>query len=280
MTVNSRILNGPVRAGARQNLIMTMPKIFGVGLSKTGTSSLGMALGKLGFKNCDMCAKLWPCLTTGTYWTGSGPDSGSIAGSIKEALLNTQSTTDLPGALFFDELLSVYPDARFIMTTRHLMPWITSARRQFRTRTQSEDLLLNRNGAYSAAYWHDHLYPKSFVDHYKDVLRTVPCCQLLVMNIVEKNEAWDKLCPFLGMPIPKDHLFPFVNPRDANTRYRTVGTDASGHADKPPSETPKPVKQRRRPGQGQGAGLATRGVGAGAGVNAGARTGKAAGAAA
>ena len=51
----------------------------------------------------------------------------------------------------------------------------------------------------------------------------VPCCQLLVMSIVEHHEAWDRLCPFLGFPFPNEHTFPYYDPRNPKSRYDLVG---------------------------------------------------------
>ena len=64
------------------------------------------------------------------------------------------------------------------------------------------------------------------IQHYKAALRAIPCCRLLVMNIVERGEAWGKLCPFLNVPRPLRRSFPYFNPRDTSTITRRLPTDA------------------------------------------------------
>ena len=46
------------------------------------------------------------------------------------------------------------------------------------------------------------------------------------MNIVERGEAWGKLCPFLNVPRPLRRSFPYFNPRDTSTITRRLPTDA------------------------------------------------------
>ena len=43
------------------------------------------------------------------------------------------------------------------------------------------------------------------------------------MNIIEHGDAWEKLCPFLNVPKPRNsHNFPYFNPGDIRTKTRTL----------------------------------------------------------
>ena len=196
-------------------------KVFGLGLSKTGTTSLGEALHLLGYRNIDMAADFWdvvvdagvasdaglPPPASGFFLDADGNRTGAnFTRGVRAFFRAKDSATDLPTALFADELRAAFPSARFVLTTRELRAWWRSARVQFRANTKSPNLLRNRMAAYGVSRAHAHMFSKRYVEHYKHVLRSVPCCQLLVMDITAGG-GWDRLCPFLGEASP-DAPFP------------------------------------------------------------------------
>ena len=93
-------------------------KIFGIGLSKTGTTSLAGALEILGFSVKD-------CLGVKTYTKG---DISSIDSS---ALATYDAFTDTPIPSFYQELDKLYPNAKFVLTVREMDAWLNSCRKQF-----------------------------------------------------------------------------------------------------------------------------------------------------
>ena len=60
------------------------------------------------------------------------------------------SATDLPTALFYDELRAAYPSALFVLTMRNATNWWPSAYKQMLPITKSEALQRNRRGAYGS----------------------------------------------------------------------------------------------------------------------------------
>ena len=223
-------VHGSPAACPKHNLssdILRKKKIFGLGLSKTGTTSLAAALKRLGYNSCDFCTKFWDVFqhSGSSFWTQDDVSESKLVRSIREILNNTRATTDLPVAVFYRELLAAFPDALFILTTRSLESWMASAGSQFKRKTNNELLAKTRIIPYAAVGYDHHLYPRGFVAHYRQVLQTVPCCQLLVMNIVDRGDGWRKLCSFLGLPPPEGGLrdgFPAINPRDyKGTQTRT-----------------------------------------------------------
>ena len=64
-----------------------------------------------------------------------------------------------------------------------------------------------RTYAYGSSVASEFLYKKKYVEHNALVKATIPQQDLLVMDICA-GEGWDKLCSFLGAPIPST---PFPN---------------------------------------------------------------------
>jgi hypothetical protein len=95
-------------------------KLFGIGLSRTGTSSLTAALSRLGYSGVH-----WPSdpLTQYQLLTYLRGDSD---GFMLTAADRYDVLTDTPIACVYRELSIAYPDSRFILTTRDEEPWLRS----------------------------------------------------------------------------------------------------------------------------------------------------------
>lgn len=81
-------------------------KVFGVGMIKTGTSSLGTSLTNLGFKHFDYHPKLIRQVSRGEY-----SDVWDIVGEY-------DSFEDNPWPMIYEMLDERVPDARFVLTER------------------------------------------------------------------------------------------------------------------------------------------------------------------
>ncbi|MBL9030400.1 MAG: hypothetical protein JNM80_01660 [Phycisphaerae bacterium] len=176
------------------------PKVFVVGLSKTGTHSLHNALLRLGLRSIHY------------------PDPAPFLRGEFSSLAPFDAAGDIPVSLFFKELDAAYPASRFILTTRPLDPWLESirahlARRdhpRYTTSTPAAEVRRRIYGSprfdpdgYARAY---HLHLLRVHDHFRDRPR-----DLLELNICG-GEGWDSLCPFLGLPVPAEP-FPHTNRR-------------------------------------------------------------------
>lgn len=178
-------------------------KIFGIGLSRTGTKSLTSALETLDFNiahyPCDR--KTYKELTIGKYNL-----------SILE---NYDGITDITVAPFFPHLDRLYPGSKFIFTLREKETWLKSMENHFGKNPLPKvlpDLLFERKirrflraavyGTYTfdrerMAYVYDsHL--KNVREYFKEKEK-----QLLEINITN-GEGWEKLCPFLEKAVPPD----------------------------------------------------------------------------
>lgn len=177
------------------------PKIFGIGLSKTGTTSLAHALEMLGYKTKD-----YPGITR--YRAG---DLSSVDLNMVDAY---DALTDTPIPSFYRELDQRYPGSKFILTVREPEAWLTSCKKQF-----NEKLAAKQNEAHNMLFL--DLYgcttfdEQRFREGYEKFVRDVHEYfkdrpdDLLRLDVTA-GEGWEKLCPFLGRATP-DLPFPKAN---------------------------------------------------------------------
>jgi hypothetical protein len=198
-------------------------KIIGVGLSRTGTRSLAVALGQLGFK-----ALHYDRVGLNDILDGSNPNPDFHRYDHVDAV------TDIPSAYFYRELLEAYPEAKAILTVRDVESWWRSVSHHVNVRSpipehldlkyQTQPLgtspltdpdayarfkMLLRNCVYGSATAHEFLWKKKYFDHNESVVQQVPPERLLVMDFTA-GDGWEKLCGFLGVKVP-DQPFPHVH---------------------------------------------------------------------
>lgn len=181
---------------------MSREKVFGIGLSRTGTLSLSLALDQLGwycvhFPNDDVTFRQLRC------------------GDLDLACLEQyDAVCDTPIVPYFVQLAERLPDSKFILTIRDLADWHSSAEHFWKV--DWEDQLDPYHRFVNTAVYGIEVYERTRFDfvyrrHVQEVLyyfRDKPG-RLLVMDICA-GEGWDKLCPFLGIDIP-DVSFPHGN---------------------------------------------------------------------
>ena len=191
-------------------------KILGVGLSKTGTTSLNEALKILGLNSLHWEPERLREVLDGS---DSKPDFRYYD--------DVDAVTDLPAAYFYDELLEAYPETKCILTIRDETDWWKSIEAYFNktypAKSLEEDFLgcRERNYIYGSTTAYEFLYRKKYREHNERVISKVPSHQLLVMNIIA-GDGWETLCPFLDVPTPSVP-FPHIN----------KGTDKSVQSNKP-----------------------------------------------
>ncbi|TYR78274.1 hypothetical protein FZC66_20125 [Priestia megaterium] len=91
-------------------------KVFGIGLSKTGTKSLSKALKILGYKTVH-----FPLIRTNVEEAEYNLD----------ILENYDAIADIPTAGLFPHLDIRYPKSKFILTIRNKEDWLNSCERYF-----------------------------------------------------------------------------------------------------------------------------------------------------
>jgi hypothetical protein len=184
----------------------TMPaehsKIFGIGLSRTGTLSLSAALQTLGIE-------------TRHYPNDVRTQDELRRGYYELSILQTvQAITDIVVSPFYAQFDTVYRDSRFILTTRPTDAWLTSVEKHFRNyvefrRDPFDDFVLAC--VYGTLHFSsDRLrYVKEL--HEENVGRYFASepHKLLVLD-VSTAAGWEPLCAFLDRPVPQEP-YPHLN---------------------------------------------------------------------
>lgn len=153
-------------------------KIFGIGLSNTGTRSLANALTILGY-------------TTIHYpW--------SIA-----QISQYDAALDIPVACRFKELDNLFPGSRFILTTRPFKEWLDRRRTKPLDEEDSPAWRIEtRIKMYGDSKFNESLYTQAYNQHHQNVYEYFQNRNdLLILPLGDKNK-WEKLCEFLQKPIP------------------------------------------------------------------------------
>ncbi len=176
---------------------MQKTKVFGVGLQKTGTSTLGRVLNILGYRveeetDYDMVDSLM---------------KGDMD-AIKERAKEFDGFEDNPWPLLYKELDEWYPGSKFILTVRDESNWIHSITKHFGNNKSAFREWYYGNGAPQE---NRELYLEKYLSHNADVKKYFANRKgdFLVVNF-EEGDGWKKICKFLGEPIPKAD-FPHLN---------------------------------------------------------------------
>ena len=179
-------------------------KVFCIGFHKTGTTSLAQALTHLGLK------------VTGPNGVKDPNIAVNALPLALELVPKFDAFQDNPWPILYKELYQEFPDAKFILTYRDPEAWIKSQIRHFGEKSTPMREWIYGVGCPAG---NEAVYLKRYRDHYHEVAeffkkRRKP---LLVMNL-EKGDAWEKLCPHLGLPIP-DQPFPHANKAESRERF-------------------------------------------------------------
>ncbi len=193
-------------------------KVIGVGVGRTGTYSLKLAINELGLGPCHhMEEVLHNQPVQVPLWVEAlkrNADWGAIFSDYKSAV-------DWPTARFYQELSEVYPSAKFILTHRSPESWAQSF-----SQTIYKFLAEKEHAPKEMKAWLDMCgdvisetgFPpnldigaleSAFIEHNEAVKAAIPAQQLLVYQV---KEGWEPLCKFLGKPVP-EKPFPRTNDR-------------------------------------------------------------------
>jgi hypothetical protein len=178
-------------------------KVFGLGLSKTGTSSLTEALNLLGIKTIHYPhdRRTHEQLRNGDYRL--------------DILSDYQGVTDISVAPYFAQLDRVWPASKFILTLRDIDSWLGSAELHWRLllETWDRDAQFQRftefivASVYGTTAFNRERFSYVYDAHVRNVLayfQNRPG-DLLVLDICG-GQGWETLCPFLGVPVPRERF--------------------------------------------------------------------------
>ena len=170
-------------------------KIFCIGLSKTGTTSLTEALRILGFD-----AVHWYATKHAFRYT---PDGGiDIDWDFFE---RHDAFADTPIARIYPQLDERYPDAKFILTVRDIDAWLESFADQFaNAHLDAFSRRLHRELYGSTSFDPEPCRGAALahLDGVRAYFQSQPS-RLLELDL-SAARPWPDLCSFLGMPEPSD----------------------------------------------------------------------------
>jgi len=154
-------------------------KIFGIGLTKTGTRSLAFALKILGYS-----AVHYP-------WSLEEIDQNDAA-------------TDIPVACRYRELEIMYPNSKFILTTRPFEDWIAT------TSKKPADLfkpplwkIETRLRMYGSIHWDEKKWSEAYHRHHAEVRENFKENKNYIEIDLRVEDKWSVLCSLLNKEKPK-----------------------------------------------------------------------------
>jgi hypothetical protein len=181
-----------------------MNKLFGIGLQKTGTNSLTVALNLLG-------------VNTIHY-----PHDNQTYDELKRAHYNLsimqkyQGATDLPIALYYPHLDKQFPNSKFILTVRDLDSWLTSTENHWRVNQSlynenqtsprpeyKKMALFLATSLLGCHFFERQRFSYCYQKHNQDVENYfVNRREDFLILDVSKSNAWELLANFLNKPVP------------------------------------------------------------------------------
>lgn len=192
------------------------PKVFGLGLSRTGTTSLGAALNQL-------------CINTIHYPHDAVTQRElGMSSGVLSILNKYQGIVDISVVPFYRQLDRAYPGSKFILTVRDVAGWLRSIGNHFAKQAEVWPSLDPQFRAftsfivglvYGSMKFDAARFQNVYEEHLADVRHYFRCRpdDLLVLNITE-GDAWEQLCPFLNVPAPEE-AFPRHHDRQENLNW-------------------------------------------------------------
>jgi hypothetical protein len=182
-----------------------MNKVFGIGWAKTGTTTLGKCFRILGYNHQSQRMDLVRDVMQGNFER------------VRLVVSQQDSFEDWPWIILFRELDTMFPNSKFVLTTRDPEKWLRSYRNMLsREQLQgqvAEEMTEIRRFLYSLPFPHvtEEQLVGRFIAHnneVKEYFANHPEA-LLVVNW-ERGDGWTELCEFLGKSVPSEP-FPHEN---------------------------------------------------------------------
>lgn len=192
--------------------------VIGSGFGRTGTKSLKLALEQLGFTPCHHMIEVRATPGQVDFWydiaMGRPVDWRAVFAGFRAAV-------DWPSCNYWRVLAETFPEAKVIHTRRPEEEWWRSfagtimevmrnpqptddpMRRKQRDAVEriiNQDVFGGRMDDKATAL-------AAYRRREAEVRATIPPERLLLL---EPSEGWEKLCPFLGVPVPESP-YPFTN---------------------------------------------------------------------
>lgn len=185
-------------------------KVFVIGLSRTGTTTMNRALNVLGLM--------------AVHW--QNPIDMKLL--TMRDLPMFDAFSDIPISADFEAIYEQYPEARFIFTDRPLESWVRSVQKHYaaeigvwKPQELEDSRVASRHGGIAVSidrkiYTNHETWEAAYAAHKKRVhsfFGERPEARFLVFSVFE-GHGWEELCGFLECPIPS---MPFPHANAAKT---------------------------------------------------------------
>lgn len=170
-------------------------KIFGIGVARTGTTTLSKALEILGYKSVHVECNVMEVSNDG------GHETFSINNDViekNEAIIGT------PLSPCYEILAEKYPDSLFILTLRESEGWLKSCSQIFTKKLpMDENHHALHRWLYDTILYDKEKFMKGYINYVCKVLNFFDSKKnkLLLYSLCSKS-SWKPLCEFLGKKIP------------------------------------------------------------------------------
>ncbi|RSM81646.1 sulfotransferase family protein [Kibdelosporangium aridum] len=215
-----------------------MLKIVNAGLGRTGTTSLQVALDRLGFGPCYHMFDIINSPQRLAQWEkivveGQTPDWETVFDGFTSAV-------DGPPAIYYQEITKALPDVKVVLTIRDAERWYQSTYDtlyQFVLKSRENPpadgnapparlgRIVNTmvwNGLFGGRFEDKAHAIEVFHKRNQEIIDAVPADNLLVYDV---KQGWAPLCAFLGVDVPAEE-FPHAN--DTESMQQVIRQVSSG----------------------------------------------------
>jgi hypothetical protein len=190
-------------------------KVVGSGLGRTGTKSMQTALNMLGFGPCHHMVEVFLHPESMALWVEASQGRPNWDLIFKDY----HSMVDYPGAAYWRQIADHYPDAKVLHTVRDPDKWFEST--QATIFSQASPAARVQEGPAAAFFssfmgpMREHLNDRAWMTDYfrrhtEEVKAAIAPERLLIYEV---GEGWERLCKWLGVPVP-DAPYPSENSRE------------------------------------------------------------------
>lgn len=203
--------------------------VIGAGLGRTGTTSLKLALERLGLARCHHMTELIQHPETAPQWEAAAEGKPV---DWEALLAGYRAAVDWPVCHFYRELARIYPNAKVILTVRDPESWFRSTQ----STIFAPELVAQVDSRPIGGFLKKAVFPMFggrmhdrenavavYERHNAEVRRTITAERLLVYDAAQ---GWEPLCGFLGVPAPAES-FPHANTTE-DFRRRISSARAAG----------------------------------------------------
>lgn len=169
------------------------PKVFCVGMFKTGTKSFGAAMNILGYKGLYR-----PWFILGDNWNKQPETWPKHFDRIRRRAEDYDAFSDAPWMFLYKQVDKWFPGSKFVLTMRKdTAALVKSDRWQWR----------NKPANITPTY---EQFAKRYEENNGRVINYFKGRNDLLIMCFEKGDGFPKLCKFLGVPVP-NKPFPHMN---------------------------------------------------------------------